>query len=276
MRLLRPVQWLKNLMLFFPPFLGGTILQHKGLGKGLLAFAAFCLASGASYVLNDLIDRHNDNLHQHKKTRPIASGEVSPGGGVVFGVFIFSLSILCAIQLSRVFLLLLLLYLLNSAIYSIRLKDYPIVDIFSISIGFLIRLHAGGDVFGISISEWLFLSVFLLAVFLSTGKRLSEKNSLGYCAANHRRSLALYPDGFLEGIMYMTGGAVLVTYTMYVITRHFLISSVLLCTFGLLRYILLVKTGRYGDPTESLVKDKVLFIVGFLWAFMLGWGIYVR
>jgi decaprenyl-phosphate phosphoribosyltransferase len=118
------------------------------------------------------------------------------------------------------------------------------------------------------------LSVFLLAIFLSTGKRLYEKNALGENAANHRKALESYPPGFLDGTMYMTGGAVLVTYTLYVIEHQVLIYTVPLCCFGLLRYILRVKSGLGGDPTESLVRDVPLLVVGVLWVLMVGWGIY--
>ena len=150
------------------------------------------------------------------------------------------------------------------------------MDIFCISACFLLRLEAGGSAFTIVISEWLFLSVFLLALFLSTGKRLSEKTCLGAAAVMHRKSLNAYPEGFLDGVMYMTGAAVLVTYTMYVISRHstLLIYTVPLCSFGLLRYILRIRCGKGGDPTESLLKDVPLLIVGVVWAVMVGWGIY--
>jgi 4-hydroxybenzoate polyprenyltransferase len=169
---------------------------------------------------------------------------------------------------------LLLGYLAVAVSYTLWLKNVPIVDLFCISAGFLLRLMAGGEVFGIAVSEWLFLSVFLLSLFLSTGKRLSEKYTLGEQAASHRKTLGEFPEGFLEGTMYMTGAAVLVTYTMYVISRHMQMATVILCTFGLLRYIFRIRAGQGGDPTESLLKDPILFGVGLLWALMVSWGIY--
>jgi 4-hydroxybenzoate polyprenyltransferase len=275
-RLLRPVQWLKNLIIFFPPFLGGAMLQDGLLIKGALPFLSFCLCSSASYIMNDILDAEHDTHHKTKKKRPIASGKVSITCASILGICLVVSGILIALFISRQFLLLLVCYLLVSALYSMRLKAFPVIDIFCIALGFLFRLQAGGEAFGIVISEWLFLSVFLLALLLGTGKRLSEKTILGADAGNHRKSLLHYPDGYLDGIMHMTGGAVLVTYTMYVITRHALLYTVPLCTFGLMRYTYLVKTGEGGDPTESLVKDKVLFAVGFLWAVMVACGIYGR
>lgn len=273
-RLLRPSQWLKNLMLFFPPFLGGAMLQPGALQQGLLPFASFCLGSSATYVLNDILDRHHDLHHPRKKDRPIPSGVVSLAAAGSLGVFCLAASLYLASLLSTSLLLILLAYLAISICYSLKLKELPLVDLFCIASGFLLRLQAGGVVFGIPISDWLFLSVFLLAVFLATGKRLGEKNGLGERAGGHRKSLLSYPEGFLQGTMYMTGGAVLVTYTQYVIARHAMVYTVPLCCFGLLRFIMRVQGGQGGDPTESLLGDAPLFIVGLLWAAMIGLDLY--
>ncbi|HEX9079958.1 MAG TPA: decaprenyl-phosphate phosphoribosyltransferase [Desulfuromonadaceae bacterium] len=274
--LLRPLQWLKNLMLFFPPFLGGVLFQPGMAGRGGLPFLSFCMASSATYILNDIRDRDNDRHHPDKKRRPLPSGRISAAAASLLAIALVSGAVPIAWTVSGAFTLYLAVYLVVSIAYSLHLKEHPLVDIFCISAGFLLRLQAGGAAFGIAISEWLFLSVFLLAIFLSTGKRLGEKNRLGATAASHRRALVAYPDGFLQGAMYMTGGSVLVTYTMYVIARHstLLVYSVPLCCFGLLRYILRVQSGRGGDPTESLLKDVPLFVVGVAWAVMVGWGIY--
>lgn len=274
LKLLRPTQWLKNLMLYFPPFLGGIMLQPGLLQKGISPFVSFSLASSATYVFNDLLDRHHDAHHPRKKGRPIASGKVAPLTAGVIAAACLLLSLVLAARLSETFLLLLVAYLVISTCYSLKLKQLPIVDLFCIASGFLLRLEAGGEAFSMAISDWLFLSVFLLALFLATGKRLGEKQFLGEKAGGHRKALLGYPDGFLEGAMYMTGGAVLVTYTQYVITKDVMIYTVPLCCFGLLRFIMRVQSGQGGDPTESLLKDVPLFVVGLLWAVMIGWGLY--
>lgn len=275
-KLLRPLQWLKNLMLLFPPFLGGIILQQQLFPAVILPLMVFCLASSAVYIVNDTVDCTADKQHPTKQFRPLPSGEITTGVALILAVILLVSAICLASMISVKFLVFLLSYLLVSVIYSLVLKNYPVVDIFCIASGFIFRLLAGGEAFHVMISEWLFLTVFLLALFLSTGKRYSEKNALGYTAGLHRKALAAYPDRFLDGLLFMTGSAVLVTYSMYVITRHsaLLLYTVPLCCFGLLRYILRVQSGRGGDPTESLLKDLPLLVVGISWAVMVGLSIY--
>ena len=272
--ILRPSQWLKNLMLFFPPFLAGQILLPGVITKGVMPFGVFCLVSSAGYVFNDLLDRNRDVRHPQKRLRPIPSGMISLSGASMLSALLLIGGLALASLISLPFLLLLAGYAVISISYSLLLKTFPVVDLFCISAGFLIRLLAGGELFQIPISTWLFLTVFLLAMFLSTGKRLSEFKLLGDAAGEHRSSLARYPEGFLAGTLYMTGCSVLVTYAMYALHKPRLIYTVPLCLFGLLRYILRVSSGKGGDPTESLLEDWGLFSVSLLWVIMVVWSIY--
>jgi 4-hydroxybenzoate polyprenyltransferase len=160
-------------------------------------------------------------------------------------------------------------------LYSIRLKKIPVVDLFCISCGFLIRLQSGGTIFYVEISEWLFLSVFFLSLFLSSGKRLSEQSLLGIDAAEHRASLCGYSVGTLDAMLHITGATVLVTYAMYTVVHPKLVYTVPLCCFGIFRYILRIKSGNSGDPTESLLNDIPLLLVSILWALLVGWSIYL-
>lgn len=273
LKILRPVQWLKNLILLFPTFLGGSILAVNPR-SALVVFAAFCLASSATYIMNDIVDRETDLNHPVKKNRPIPAGLVSKTNATVLAAVLLATGIYLGLQVSQFFLAMLLAYVAISTAYSLKLKQLPIVDLFCISAGFLLRLQAGGEAFHVVISDWLFLSVFLLSVFLSTGKRLHEKSMLGISAGNHRQALNSYPEGFLEGTMYLTGATVLVTYAMYVISRHASVHAVIICTFGLLRYIYRVKSGLGGDPTESLLRDLPLLVTGIAWVTLVGWSIY--
>ena len=274
LKLLRPHQWLKNLMLFFPPFLGGALLQPGYLRHGISAFAAFSLASSAAYIFNDLRDLERDRLHPAKCRRPLASGEVGRLPAVILMVGLLLGTVLLGWRISPFFLQIVGLYLCFSGLYSWVLKDWPIVDVFCISLGFVLRLYAGGEAFAVYVSDWLFLTVFLLALFLSFGKRLSEKTSLGEDASGHRQVLAGYPEGFLENAMFLCAGAVIVTYSIYSLNHRYMIYTVPLCMFGLLRYLFRIKSGASGDPTDALLKDLPLLVVGILWVATVFWSVY--
>lgn len=272
--LLRPHQWLKNLILFFPPFLSGALLSPGMFVKGVMPFVAFSLASSAAYIVNDLQDAECDRQHPVKQARPIASGAVPSSSAIGMVFLLLFAAFVFGSQVSFRFLGFVVLYLLVVGLYSISFKNFPVVDIFCIALGFVLRLYAGGESFGVSISDWLFLTVFLLALFLSVGKRYSEQAMLGRDAGNHRRALQSYPEGFLESAMYLSGASVLVTYAIYVINRPLMVYTVPLCMFGLLRYLFCVKSGRSGDPTQALLRDGPLLVTGILWVALVAWGVY--
>jgi 4-hydroxybenzoate polyprenyltransferase len=272
--MMRPQQWLKNLMVFFPPFLSGAISNTSILAKGMIPFAAFCSASSATYIFNDTLDIDLDARHPVKRSRPLPAGEVSRSTALSIASLFLAAAVSLGWLISPLFLLYVLLYLVVSTVYSLYLKHLPIFDIFCISFGFVIRLYGGGAAFKVNISDWLFLTVFLLSIFLSVGKRYSERRSLGISAGNHRRTLNEYPPGFLEAAMYLSGAAVLVTYSLYVINRPLLVYTVPLCLFGLLRYLMMIKSGGDGDPTDALMRDIPLLFIGIFWALMVGLSIY--
>lgn len=275
LRMLRPAQWLKNLMVFFPPLLAGQLLSAAVFVRGMPLLIAFCMVSSAGYILNDLLDRERDRHHPVKCLRPLASGSVGYRSALAWSLALYAFGFFVGWFSVGQLVVYLVGYAVVTLLYSMILKNIPILDLFGISAGFLIRLHAGGELYQIEISPWLFLTVFLLSIFLSTGKRLSEFQILGKNAGDHRASLLRYPDGFLAGTMYMTGAVVLVTYAMYALHKPSLVLSVPLCLFGLLRFIFRVNSGKGGDPTEALLKDWQLFMVGLTWLVIIFWSIYL-
>ena len=272
--LLRPQQWLKNLILFFPAFLSGALLNPGMFSRGIVPFIAFSFASSAAYVMNDMLDAERDRKHPVKSLRPLASGAVARPTAVLIALSLLSAAGVLGSLVSMRFLVFMGIYLIVSGLYSLTLKNWPIVDIFCIAFGFVFRLYAGGEAFGVQVSDWLFLTVFLLALFLSVGKRYSERLSLGKDAGQHRRALEEYPEGFLDSAMYLSGAAVLVTYALYVVTRPYMVYTVPLCMFGLLRYLFSVKSGNSGDPTSALLRDGPLLATGVIWVAMVTWGVY--
>ena len=275
--LLRPQQWLKNLLLLFSPFLGGTLLQIDSFAALVLPLLSFSAGASAVYIINDLMDIKQDIHHPLKRLRPLPAGVISKMTALGIALFLAMLALLCGFFVSGAFLTFLLIYLIISVAYSWQLKTVPIVELFCVVSGFLLRLSAGGVAFNVPISDWLFLSVFLLALYLIAGKRFGEiRNVTGEPPELIRPVLASYPEGFLLGCMYLSGAAVLMTYTMYVLVHPMLVYTVPLCCFGLLAYLLRVLSGKGGDPTRALLRDPFIFLVGAIWTLLVGWSIYIR
>lgn len=273
--LLRPHQWLKNLMLLFPPFLGGMLTQIDSLPIIFLPIVSFSAGASAIYIINDVMDMKQDVHHPQKSLRPLPAGEISPSAALFLALFFGLMAILSGFLVSNSFLLYLVTYLGISIAYSWQLKKIPVVEMFCVVSGFILRLQAGGSAFDIKVSDWLFLSVFLLALFLVSGKRLGElKHSGGQAPELIRPVLAHYPEGFFQASMYMSGAAVLVTYTMYMINHRGNLLVIPLCCFGLLSYIMRVLSGEGGDPTRALLRDPALLIVGLMWVVLVGVDIY--
>jgi decaprenyl-phosphate phosphoribosyltransferase len=275
-KLLRPQQWAKNLLLLFPPFFAGKIFDMPVRSYMFPSLLSFCLAASCSYIVNDIIDRETDKNHHSKKNRAIARGDVSVPLAVVIAVVLYLSAMLISSSVSRRFEVFLTLYFVVSFAYTFIFKNIVIADIFFIAFGFLIRVLAGGEAFNIVISSWLFLTVFLVALLLGAGKRLGELVCLGDNAGKHRKILNQYSHTFLEGLIWFSAAAALVTYALYTLERkNALFYTVPLAAFGLIRYMYIVKQGK-GDPTEALLFDKQIMGIGILWACMIGLIIYAK
>ena len=273
--LLRPHQWLKNLLLLFPPFFAGKMMEQAVLVKVFPALIAFSLAASCSYIINDINDIEADRNHGVKRNRLIARGDIPVPAALVVAGVLFTAAFLISVAISPWFGGLLGIYLLISLIYTFFVKDMVILDIFFIAFGFLIRVLAGGEAFTIPVTSWLFLTVFMVSLLLAAGKRLGELVTLGDEAHRHRKSLTLYTDSFLHGILWFSASSALVTYALYTLEhRSELFYTVPVAAFGLLRYIYIVKDGK-GDPTDALIRDGQIMGVGILWVLMIGGIIYI-
>jgi 4-hydroxybenzoate polyprenyltransferase len=277
LKLLRPHQWIKNLLLLFPPFFAGKIVDHGVLVQILPALASFSCAASCGYIVNDIKDLEADRNHSTKKNREIASARISPSTALVLAVVLYILSALFSLtvhQGGRRFLWLVTLYLVNSLLYSFLFKKFVIIDIFLITFGFLIRVLAGGEAFGIPVTSWLFLTVFSVSLLLASGKRLGELILLGDEAIKHRITFGHYTQSFLEGLLWFSASSALVMYALYTLEhKNVLFYSVPLAAYGLLRYIFIVKEGK-GDPTHALIRDAQIMGVGLLWLLVIGIIIY--
>ncbi len=265
-KMLRPHQWIKNLLVLFPPFFAGRLSDSSIWPAVLTSVASLSFAASCGYIVNDIIDRAADRSHALKKDRALAKGAVSVIFAGTLAVLLYIAALLIASNgVSRRFELYIIIYLFISLVYTFILKGAVIADMFIISFGFLIRVMAGGEAFGVPVSGWLFLTVFTLSLLLAAGKRLGELITLGAEAGNHRKSLSDYSVAYLEGVLWFAASSSLVTYALYAMEHsQGLIYTVPISAYGLLRYIYIVKQGK-GDPTEALLRDGQIMTVGLVW-----------
>lgn len=265
--------WIKNLMIFFPPWLSGRIHEtnHEIMAISLISF---CFASSSVYIINDIMDKKYDKYHEEKNKRPIANGDISTSSACFLMFLTLAFVFYLGLHLKFFGFQYIILYIIVSLLYSLYLKCIPILEIFLVSFGFIVRLYYGGFVFDVKISPWLSESVVLLSLFLVTGKRLGELKSMKSSAKFHREVLALYNEQYLTSGFVMLGTAALVTYSQYVIMQNGSVLTLYLCLIGLLRYMYIVLFMHKGDPTIALLRDKTVLFVGILWAILVTMNIY--
>ena len=276
-RLIRPYQWIKNLLLFSPLFFAGRVVESTLLTVSAGA-VLFCLVSSLGYLLNDWMDRKKDIHHFSKKTRPFAARTVSGKQGLFLAASLFSgvciLITLYPLPLQLIFYL--ILYTVLTCCYSLYIKNVMILEIFCVAIGFVVRVQAGGAAAGVKISSWLFLTVFFIAMMISIAKRVNELKELGQEAAVlHRKSQAGYSDNYLNSMLWACGSITLVVYALYSVEHGTLVVySVIPATYGIFRFIYLTDLGRGSDPIRTLFSDRQLLVTTLIFLFFLTIVIY--
>ncbi len=268
LKILRTKHWIKNLFLFAAPFFGGVLFTEKIAYAGIPAFIAFSFCASSVYIFNDIWDIERDRFHPKKSKRPIASGQISKTSAYLLSSFLILTSLILSFKIEIHFFYFIILYFLIQTGYSIYLKTVPILDIFCIASGFVIRVLAGGAVFNVEVSRWLLLTMFMISLVLATGKRLGEVSLLNEKIAEHRKSLTSYSISTLNEILLISSSAALIAYSLYTVEQfHRLIYTIPVVTFGLFRYLMISKQGM-GDPTEAMTKDKWLAVTILIWLFL--------
>jgi len=265
LRLLRPKQWTKNGFVLAGVVFSGEALQAESVVAALLAFAAFCALSGAVYAANDILDVEEDRKHPTKRLRPVASGEIPVGIAVVYAALLGLLGLAIAFSVNFEVGLAGLAYMVLQALYTPILKHVALLDVMSISAGFVLRALAGVAAVGEPISPWLVICTGLLTLFLGFSKRRYELYVLGEGAEAHRRNLKDYSVEMLDQMMMIMVAATIIAYTMYTFTfafhlRAYMMLSVPFVVYGVLRYLLLVHRDGGGDPDTLLLRDRPLQI----------------
>lgn len=266
---MRPKQAIKNFFVFVGIIFSGNILNSQMLLKVTGSFIIFCLLSGAVYLINDIVDLEKDRNHPRKKNRPLAAGLISARGSAVLAGVITTVSLVSAFLLSPALGIISAVYFCLMVLYSFYLKSIIILDVFTIALGFVLRVMAGTEVIKVYLSPWAVMCTFFLALFLALGKRRNEKIVLGENATNHRISLETYSLALIDQMISVVTTSTVVSYFLYTFRSGQHLSSMItvpFVLFGLFRYLYLVYTENSGgSPEEIVIHDRPLQIAGLLW-----------
>ncbi len=280
---LRPKQWAKNVLVVAAPFAAGRLLEPSVAANVAVAFVAFCLASSAVYLLNDVRDAPKDRLHPEKKNRPIASGQVAPSTAVVLAVVALVASLALSTLAEPALLWVIVTYLVLQLLYVFWLKNQPVLDLAVIASGFLLRALAGGAATDIAISDWFLLVAGFGSLFVVAGKRYSELVTLEAEdgeVGQTRSSLLSYTSTYLRFVWTVAAAVTVMVYGLWVITvpresTTATLISLVPFTLGLLVYALVIDSGKGGEPETAILRNPTLLALGALWVISLGVTLYV-
>lgn len=264
---MRPRQWTKNLLLFAGIIFAAKLGDPARWLAAVTAFVAYCAASSAAYLVNDVRDAESDRLHPVKRSRPIARGELSPQVALALAGALALAAVVLAGMLGPMSLACLAAFVGLQAAYSLGLKAFELVDVLAIAGLFVLRASAGAIAVDVRISEWLLLCTFLLALFVALGKRRAE---LGLDGVRARPALDGYSVALVDQLLGIVAAATIAAYTGYALAAHdtrWLVATVPLVVYGLFRYLLLLHRRGLGEEPESLlVEDLPLLVTVAVWA----------
>lgn len=277
LRMMRPQQWIKNLFVFVPMFFGGCLTDTADIVASAMVFAAFCLAASSIYCLNDVADVAADRRHPEKCSRPVASGAVSIAEAYAVMVALAAAAALILALLPGSAAMAAMItgayWLLNIA-YCKWLKHISIVDVCVVSLGFVLRILAGGVATGVPLSRWLVLMTFLLTLFMSLAKRRDDVVRMNKTGHAPRATTRRYNLTFINQAITITGTVMLVCYIMYTVSpdvelnarTDYLYLTSIFVVLGLLRYMQIAFVDeKSGDPTRIALSDR------FIQAVVIGW-----
>ncbi|OGO26547.1 MAG: phosphoribose diphosphate--decaprenyl-phosphate phosphoribosyltransferase [Chloroflexi bacterium RBG_16_52_11] len=272
---MRPRQWTKNLVVF-AALVFDRQLRFDNLPavlRTLAGFIIFCLLSGVVYIINDILDAAADRQHPDKRSRPIASGAlpVSLAWTVAVGLTLVLIPI--SYLLSPGFALVAISYFVLNLVYSKWLKHVPLLDVFSIALGFVLRVAAGVTLIHVArFSPWLYVVITLGALYIGFGKRRAELALLADGANRHRRVLEGYTIPLLDQFITIVSSTTIIAYSLYTFSapnlpeNHVMMLTIPFVLYGVFRYLYLIQvTHSGGAPEEVLLSDRPLQVVIILW-----------
>ncbi len=265
LKLLRPKQWIKNLFVLSPLVFSGSLTNTASIVEALIATLFFCIASSTIYIINDYHDIEKDRLHPIKsKKRPLASGAVSKRTAIIAFVILASFLFIAGYNLTAALPIIALYFFIN-LLYTFYLKHQPVIDIFTIATGFVLRVYAGAMAINVEVSTWMFVTTLCLALFLASVKRKKELTGSGTVG---RTVLNKYSVELVDKYAQMSSMGALVFYSLFVLSaKPELAVTIPFVIYGLFRYWFTVEQLDQGEsPTDALYSDWQLGLTVVSWA----------
>jgi decaprenyl-phosphate phosphoribosyltransferase len=287
-RLSRPRQWIKNLLVFVAPAAAGVLFHAGALWHSLAAFGIFCLAASGTYFFNDAVDAASDRNHPSKRFRPVACGVVPVPVAISagLGLMVVSTGLAAALAGWRLALVMAIYALVNVA-YSLGIKNEPVLDLAAICAGFVLRAVAGGVATGIALSNWFLIVASFGSLLIVTGKRSGEKQLLADRQADDttiRRTLGSYSPSFLRSVRTFSAAVSVTAYCLWAFERASQVHpghdpvwfqlTIVPFTIALLHVMLILDAGGGADPEELALRDHRLQLYGACWIALFAIGIY--
>lgn len=282
LRLARPKQWAKNVLVFAAPGAAGVLDDTEHLVHTLVAYVAFCLVASGTYFLNDARDVTADRGHPTKRHRPVAAGTVPVRVAYVSGVLLLAGGVAFGFLARPELALTLAAYVVLTTAYSLRLKRIAVIDVAAVAAGFVLRAIGGAAAADVPISDWFFIVTTFGSLFMVSGKRGAEAAELGDSASETREVLSAYTPTFTAHLRAVSSSAVLVSYCLWAFEKAEATSSsvpwyqlsIVPFALAILRYALVLDQGRGSAPEEVVLADRVLQAIGLVWVVVFGLGVY--
>ena len=267
---LRPRQWTKNLLLFAGIIFAAKLGDLSRWVEAIAAFASYCAASSASYLVNDVRDAPHDRVHPTKRLRPIAHGELSPRLAEALAAVLVVGAVLLVAPLGLASILLLGTFFALQAAYTLSLKHVVLLDVMTIGGLFVVRAAAGAAAVHVRISPWLLLCTALLALFLALAKRRGELVLVGAEATPGRPVLEGYSLALVDQLVTVVAASTVISYCLYTFTARdskAMMITIPFVLFGVFRYLLLMHRRDLGEePEEILLRDAPILLCIAGWA----------
>jgi decaprenyl-phosphate phosphoribosyltransferase len=285
-RAMRPQQWTKNILVFMAPAAAGVLGDWHTTVRLIAAFAAFCLVSSGTYLVNDVIDAESDRSHPVKKLRPVASGDLSPTTALGAGAVLISAAIAASLLIGPWgFAVVVGTYAALSVAYSVRLKREPVMELAIVAACFVLRAIAGGVVAHVPLSNWFLVFTSFAALFVVTGKRCAEHARLGRDRGVHRHVLDAYTESFLKSTLTISATVTVASYCLWAFERTGLLAhgghelvwiklTVVPLVLAVLHIFRRLDAGEGGEPEQLALHDHVLQGYGLLWLAFMAIGLY--